>query len=418
MPNPDTKVTTYGMRDGTLVAAFNNATRRGHQSNLMLATSFDPEGKDWSAVASIEESAKTIYSSPSIAQIGGGSEAAKAHRSGPLLVAFSVAETVFGHFRSGVPQYNGIKVASVDLGVPRMHVRRGKQGVSFRNARLSLDLSPEEAEDKRDRGGRSGSRELSAPCLHFYHPSLFALFKGSLTDVADLRAQIGMQLKVAPKTRQVKGKAMYSGLGGNDGAEVYFNAKSNITHRLVALKACDARYCTEKTFEKESTNLVVVSGIFASNADSDEYESPVLAGFKIVMADGGGKTKTITVDVDADKKGDWYQVEEELRFLIKRQRKVDAEEMVGGGAGDDASGRRGGAHYAYKLELFFGEDRITDFEWTGKLPSYVTFGCSRSLQGACTPRGAGLCRRNLSTKFLWHVQDIALNTNKNQCNSK
>ena len=384
LPNADSKVSAFHAMDGTLVLAYNNSTRKGHLSTLMLAACFDNEGQDWSNVAMIEDSPRTAYANPSMAQLRLGT------RAGPLLVGYSVAETIFGHFRSGMYQYRGIKLASVNLNLPRMYIRRGKQAISFRSSKLSFDMNADE--DKRP--------QPAAPCLSMHHPSLFALFKSSLTDRAEISVNLGMQLKVKPATRQVKGKAMYSGLGTEDYSEIYFNTNSNITHRLFAVKTCSP-HCNIVTLEKESTNLLVIWGVFASNAENDEYESPVLASFKMAFSDRGDGTnsKVITVDVDAEKRGDWFHVNEELKVVISRSRPKG----------------RAGASRSYDMDVFFGEDHVTSFSWLNMQPSFLNFGCSRSIQGVCAPRNAGLCARSISTKFVWHVQDLTISTKNNQC---
>ena len=88
-----------------------------------------------------------------------------------------------------------------------------------------------------------------------YHPSLFALFRSPLTDQAEIRASVAMQLKIAPKQKQVKGQHLYSGLGTEDFGDLYFNTNSNITSRLMTLKVCDTN-CRDTKLERDSTSLV------------------------------------------------------------------------------------------------------------------------------------------------------------------
>ena len=323
-------------------------------------------------------------------QLGGGAKA------GPVLVAYSVAETIFGHFHAGVYQYRGIKLSSVNLNLPRLHVRRGRQAVSFRSSRLLFDMSGDE-EKKTER-----KSPPAPPCLSLHHPSLFSLFQSSLVDRAEVKASIGMQLKVKPGSKQVKGKAMYQGLGTDDATELYFNAESNVTHRLVSLKGC-SRHCTMASLERESFNLFVLSGVFASNPDTDEYESPVLSGFRMSFTDGSaGSSKVLKIDVDAEKKGDWFFVDEELRLVINRNLTE----------GEPSSSS---ASYSYGMDVYFGEDLLTSFSWRDKQPGFLSLGCSRSFQGSCTPRGVGLCGRNIATKYMWHVQDLSIETHQNPC---
>ncbi|QDZ20427.1 sialidase [Chloropicon primus] len=391
LPNPDSKLSAFRLRDGIIVTAFNNATRKGRLSNLYLAGCFDQEGLDWGYIARIENSPRTVFSNPTMAQVD-----LESKRPGPLLVAYSVAERVFGHMHSGVIQSRGIKVASLNLNSPRMYVRRGKQAVSYRANKLNFDLG----------GGDDGDRHshLNPPCLSLYHPSLFAIFKSPLTDQAEIRATVGMQLKISPKQKQVKGQEMYSGLGTEDFGEIFFNAKSNITTKLLTLKACDESRCRESRLEKDSISLVTISGVYASSTVVDEYSSPVLAYLKIDMLDGDGEAKAVTVHVDAEKKGEWLQLLQEFRFLVKRWKDFGDDDE------DDGSEQN-----AYRLELYFGEERVTDFEWKGKQPSYITFGCSKSLQGMCSPSGRGLCGKSISTKLQWHLKDIRIETQRNRC---
>lgn len=395
LPNPNAKIAALRQRDGLLVAAFNNATRRGRQGNLYVAACFDLDGTSWDNVARLEKAPRTTFSQPAMAQVMDQDN----RRPGATLVAYSVSERVFGHLHSGVMQSRGIKVASVNLATPRLHVMRGKEGVTFRGGRVVLDPSGP-----------------NYPCLSLHHPSLRAVFKSPLTDRAEVRATVGIQLKVSPKQAKQRGQDLYSGLGGDDYGEIFFNADSNITSRLVSLRACkNEQSCRDSKLQRDSFALATIYGVFSTRAVVDEFSSPILVSLRILLSDGEGKQRAVNVHVDAEKSNGWLRAMQEFRFLILRRELEEEEEAeeprgIAEGEGEGAAGNA--PTHAYRLEVLFGEHRVTDFEWTGKMPSHLTFGCGRA---ACSPEKKGLCGASITARTQWNFKDIRLDTQLNKC---
>ena len=87
LPNPDSKIHAWLLKDGTIGVAYNNSTVRGRRTPLFFSRSVN-EGGSWAPPVVIEDDKNGEFSYPTGIQLENGN----------VLVAYTVASTSFGHF--------------------------------------------------------------------------------------------------------------------------------------------------------------------------------------------------------------------------------------------------------------------------------------------------------------------------------
>ena len=115
LPNPDSKIHAWLLKDGTIGVAYNNSTVRGRRTPLFFSRSVN-EGGSWAPPVVIEDDKNGEFSYPTGMQLENGN----------VLVAYTVASTSFGHFERHLVQYKGIRASVIPLNNPHFRLVRGR----------------------------------------------------------------------------------------------------------------------------------------------------------------------------------------------------------------------------------------------------------------------------------------------------